>query len=174
MYLCSLTLFPETPRPFSMVEIYLNTPSCKAVLPILLTTGLDSSGRRVCLSRTQASSTGPWWGMSPNVSSSWSISWKKQRKYEGSGVCMVYSRCLNQFTHKLCGWVSLLYSDIIKYLWLLHLETGVKPWWRQEHWRTDAALYSLPGHTCAGSLCPFPQPGWESSNICRAKKHTSN
>lgn len=41
-----------------MVEMYLKTPSCRAVLPILRITGLVSSGRSVCLSSTQASSTG--------------------------------------------------------------------------------------------------------------------
>ena len=71
-----LTLFPETPRPCSIVDRYLKTPSCRAVLPIFLTTGLDSLGFSVCLSSTQDSSTGPWWGMSPSVSSSWSISWR--------------------------------------------------------------------------------------------------
>lgn len=76
-----------------------------------------------------------------------------------------------QPAHTLFG-VLLLYSCITAYLCLLYLETLVKPWWRQEHSRTDAALYSLPGHTCAGSLYPFPQPGWESSNICRPEKHT--
>lgn len=61
----------------------------------------------------------------------------------------------------------MLYSCITSYA-----QTLVKPWRHQEHWRTDVVPFGLPGHTCAGSLCPFPQPGWESSNICRPDKHT--
>ena len=96
-----LTLLPETPRPFSMVERYLNTPSCRAVLPILLITGLDSSGLTVCLSRTQANNTGQWWGMSPSVSSSWSISWRKDKhQMSGASIMKVYVIC-----HRWAYWV---------------------------------------------------------------------